>query len=160
MADFKKAIGMILKHEGGYVFDPDDPGGETNYGISKKSYPDTDIKNLTVDDAKEIYKRDFWDKIRLDEITKQNIASKLFDMAVNMGRSRAVKIVQDAVSKYSHEIAVDGIIGSQTIGAINSVKHSPAFLKLIVSLRIMRYIEIIEKRPASKKYLAGWLIRA
>ncbi len=57
---FNKAVRIILAHEGGYVNHPADPGGETNMGISKRSYPDLDIKNLTVAMAKEIYFRDFW----------------------------------------------------------------------------------------------------
>ena len=78
----KKTIGV----EGGYVNDPVDPGGETKYGISKRSYPQVDIKNLTLDGAAEIYERDFWNRMRLSELTSQRIAWKVFDIEVNTGR--------------------------------------------------------------------------
>ena len=61
---FDEIIEVVLHHEGGYVNDPKDPGGETNYGISKRAYPDVDIKNLTEDGAKDIYRRDYWEKYR------------------------------------------------------------------------------------------------
>ena len=62
LTTFDEIIQITLEHEGGYVHDPTDLGGETNFGIAKRFYPDVDIKNLTEDGAKEIYKRDYWDK--------------------------------------------------------------------------------------------------
>jgi len=66
--EFNKAIKFILNAEGGYVNHPKAPGGETKYGISKKSYPNYDIKNLTEEEAITIYKRDFWDRFQLDSL--------------------------------------------------------------------------------------------
>ena len=66
MIEFKDIINNVLQSEGGYVYDKDDPGGETKYGISKRAYPDFDIKNLTKDDAKAIYLRDFWQRAKTD----------------------------------------------------------------------------------------------
>ena len=85
MADFNKAIAIILKHEGGYVNDPDDPGGETNMGITKRDFPHLDITNLTVEQAKEIYKEKYWDTINGDDITNQTVATQIFDFGVNAG---------------------------------------------------------------------------
>ena len=69
MADrFPAFINRILGHEGGYVNDPQDPGGETNWGISKRSYPGEDIKNLTLDQAAAIYRRDYWDMARAGDL--------------------------------------------------------------------------------------------
>jgi len=62
LVNFDEIIEVVLHHEGGYVNDPKDPGGETNFGIAKRSHPDVDIKNLTKDGAKEIYKEHYWDK--------------------------------------------------------------------------------------------------
>jgi len=86
--EFEKAIKFVLKWEGGYSNDPNDSGGETKYGISKKSYPNLDIKNLTIEKAKEIYYRDYWLKANCDKLfSPLNII--VFDTAVNCGRSRA-----------------------------------------------------------------------
>ena len=63
LTKFDDIIEIVLEHEGGYVNDPDDPGGETNFGIAKRSHPDVDIANLTKEDAKIIYYQDYWMKI-------------------------------------------------------------------------------------------------
>ena len=110
---FDRAVALVLKHEGGYVNDPRDPGGETRYGISKRAYPDVDILRLTEDEAKAIYKRDYWDKLRTDEIPEQ-LAICLFDAAVNMGRERAIRLLQRACG-----VAQDGVMGGNTIAAAN-----------------------------------------
>ena len=109
MADFEQAVALILKHEGGYVHDKNDPGGETNYGISKRAYPAEDIKALTPERAKALYRRDYWDAIRGPELPFP-VALVVFDMAVNAGVSAAVKLLQRSVGA-----TVDGKIGPQTI---------------------------------------------
>ena len=92
MNDFDKALKFVLKWEGGYSNDPRDPGGETKYGISKRSYPKEDIKNMTLDRAKEIYYQNYWLKAGCDKLPFPfNIV--VFDTAVNMGRSRAIKFI-------------------------------------------------------------------
>ena len=83
MADFIQAVELVLKHEGGFTPGlPNDPGGATNFGISQRAYPDVDIKNLTVEGAKEIYRRDYW---HFDAIEDQQLANCLLDCAVNQG---------------------------------------------------------------------------
>lgn len=90
--DFNKALKFVLKWEGGYSNDPRDPGGETKYGISKRSYPNEDIKNMTLERAKEIYYQNYWLKAGCDDLPYPfNIV--VFDTAVNMGRSRAIKFI-------------------------------------------------------------------
>jgi lysozyme family protein len=84
MADFDTAINLVLKHEGGYVNNPDDPGGETNFGISKAVYPSLDIKSLTIEEAKQIYLRDYW-KPYMEQEPNQLLANCALDCAVNMG---------------------------------------------------------------------------
>ncbi len=85
--------------------DPDDTGGETKYGVSKRSYPQLNIKTLTLKQAKAIYRRDFW---RYDRINNQHVASKVFDTRVTIGSARAHRILQHAVGNLEQEIAVDG----------------------------------------------------
>lgn len=88
LSDFEKAVTFVLKKEGGYVNDPRDPGGETKFGISKRSYPDVDIKNMTVTAAKQIYYTDYWQIMKCDDMLwPLNLI--VFDTAVNMGVGRA-----------------------------------------------------------------------
>ncbi len=86
MSTFDTAVTAVLSYEGGYVNDPNDPGGETNWRISKRAYPNLDIKNLTRDQAIQIYRRDYWDSLECDRFPPL-IAIALFDAAVNQGPS-------------------------------------------------------------------------
>lgn len=106
--NFDQSFEKLIGHEGGYVNNPSDPGGETKYGISKRSYPDVDIKNLTLDAAKEIYKRDFWQKAGCDELPEK-LRFQVFDTAVNSGVGQAVRFLQRALG-----VADDGKIGPVT----------------------------------------------
>jgi len=110
---FDRAFAKTLQHEGGYTNNPtgQDPGGETKYGISKRSYPDVDIGGLTVEDAKRIYRRDFWDALRLDELPEL-VGETVFDAAVNSGRRAAVLWLQKAIG-----VEADGVLGPKTIAA-------------------------------------------
>ena len=154
MSDFNEAVEKTLIHEGGYVFDKNDRGGETNFGISKRSYPDVDIKNLTVAQAKEIYKHDYWDRIRGDEIESQRVASELFDTAVNMGVRTASKLIQGCIGTHP-----DGIIGNVTLQQINDTDEELLLLRFKLA-KVARYAYLAKKRPANRKYLLGWINRA
>ncbi len=153
MANFDESIEITLKHEGGYVNDPSDNGGETNFGISSRAYPNIDIKNLTEDKAKTIYKQDYWDKLKADEIESQNVASALFDTAVNMGVRTASKMIQSCV-----DTQTDGFVGAKSLKAINATNEELLLLRFKLA-KIARYAYITEKRPANKKYLLGWINR-
>jgi lysozyme family protein len=151
MAKFEPAVEVVLAHEGGYSFDPDDPGGETNHGISKRSYPSEDILALTVDRAKELYERDFW---KYEEVESQVIATKLLDMAVNMGSGQAVKLLQQAL-----KIPVDGVFGPHTLAATNGAEPE----RLLHSLRAKQaafYARLVLTHVALAKYLDNWMDRA
>lgn len=113
--NFDNAVELILKHEGGYVDHPDDPGGETNYGISKRAYPDLDIANLSKHDASLIYKEDYWDRIRGDDLPYP-LAILTFDAAVNSGVRRASRWLQYGVGAKP----TDGIIGDKTVEVANA----------------------------------------
>ena len=110
-ADFDKCVQLVLDREGDYVNDPRDPSGETKYGISKRAYPDLDITNLTVDQAKAIYKRDYWDKAKCDELP-ESVALAVFDGAVNHGVMAYVASLQKAL-----RVDAEGIIGPIKLGA-------------------------------------------
>ena len=92
--EFKDGVIQVLNHEGGYVNDPQDPGGETKFGISKRAYPNVDIKNLTRKQAIKIYYDDYWIKTGVVFLPKK-LRQIYFDMTINMGRSRATKILQE-----------------------------------------------------------------
>ena len=152
---FEKAIKEVLKHEGGYVHDPHDRGGETNFGISKRSHPEVDIKNLTMDGAKEIYKKDYWIKPKVESLPER-IRYIYFDMCVNMGMRRAVKTLQNAANnKNSNKIDVDGMFGPATIKAMSNIEADR-----VRSYRILYYGDLINKKPNLEKYWYGWYRRA
>lgn len=109
---FDKAFETLIGHEGGYVNDPRDPGGETRYGISKRAYPDVDIANLTLEQAKAIYLRDYWQRARCDELPPA-VAFQVFDTAVNSGIGQSIRFLQRAVG-----VADDGVVGPLTINAV------------------------------------------
>lgn len=162
MANFDKAFEKIIGVEGGYVDDKDDFGGETKYGISRRSYPDVDIKNLTVDGAKKIYKRDFWDVLKLDAIQNQTIAEEIFDTAVNCGVGTGAGIVQLAINLTNYpdpDITADGKMGPKTIEAINNHKSPKTLYKAMNGLQFMRYLRIVEGNPKQEKFIRSWLSR-
>lgn len=116
--NFDEAFEIIIGHEGGYVNDPRDPGGETKFGISKRAYPAEDIKALTLDRAKELYRLDYWDPCRCDALPAW-LRLMVFDTAVNQGVGKAARLLQDAVGA-----AVDGKIGPKTLAAAQSADIS------------------------------------
>ena len=157
MADFDAAVTKTLINEGGarITDDPNDRGGLTKYGISQRSYPNEDIRNLTEQRAKEIYKRDYWDKVNGDNIQSQQVAENIFDTAVNMGPKTANRLAQMAL-----EIEpVDGISGPQTVGALNA-KDPESFIAEYTIAKIARYAAICNRNRTQTKYLLGWVNRA
>ena len=154
--NFDKAVEVILKHEGGYVNDPVDPGGETNMGISKKAYPYLNIKELTKKDAKDIYFKDYWLKAKCSKLPEE-LRMIYFDMVVNMGKSRAVKILQGAITAKGVKTAVDGGIGPQTISNALKSGLEPDRLR---SYRVKYYADLIGRKPKLEKYWFGWYRRA
>lgn len=131
---FDFALNIVLRHEGGYVNHPSDPGGETNFGISRRSYPELDIKNLTREQAGEIYRRDYWDKIKGDSLPLM-LAIFAFDTAVNMGVSKASRMLQEAAG-----VAQDGVIGPKTLKACQKTPQS--VLERMATARILRYTQL------------------
>ena len=152
---FEEAVKIVLDHEGGYVNDPDDPGGETNFGISKKAFPDLDIKNLTEEDAIKIYYDKYWKPSKV-EMLPLRLWEIYFDMVVNMGRKRACEILQKACNhKNKVGIKVDGRLGRNTASA--SKRLEP---KRLQSFRVKYYADLVNRKPKLEKYWYGWYKRA
>jgi lysozyme family protein len=159
MADFEHAMLIVLQHEGGYSNDPKDAGGETNFGICKRSYPKVDIKNLTVDGAKEIYRRDFWNPLMLDHFTSQSLANKVFDTCVNIGLHTGVKYLQRALLLTGVAIQPDGNMGPQSVAAINAA-NPDLLLQSYRHMLVAYYEGLISAKPANRRFERGWLARA
>lgn len=147
--NFDNAVELILKHEGGYVNDPRDSGGETKYGISARAYPDLDIAKLSESDAKVIYKEDYWDKLKGDDLPYP-IALVTFDAAVNSGRMRATKWLQHSVSAEP----IDGILGPKTVEAtILAYEENPVGT---VGRCIHQRQQFIRRIRTYSTYRKGW----
>lgn len=113
--NFDDAFQALIGHEGGYVDDRRDAGGQTKYGISKAAYPGEDIPNLTLERAKQIYARDYWGPAGCDAVPDE-AKLQVFDMAVNSGVKTAIKTMQLAVGA-----AADSVLGPHTLQAIQSM---------------------------------------
>ena len=148
MPSFTEIIKKVLENEGGYVDDPDDPGGETNFGISKRSYPDLDIKNLTKEKAIEIYKKDYWFPSKAQTLP-QDLRYHYFDMVVNAGQKSAVKALQMACGA-----VVDGRIGSETIEKAQWIHE-----ERLKAYRVLYYANLVLNKPELSKYWFGWFRR-
>lgn len=155
---FEKAIVIVLRHEGGYVNDRADPGGETKFGITKRTYPRLDIKNLTVEQAKDIYYNDWWMKNNYEALQDYQVACKMFDTAVNVGHSQAVKFLQRACNASGKNIDVDGDMGPQTIETANSIVPS-VLISAFRKQQAAFYQNLVARRPSLNKFLKGWLNR-
>ena len=137
---FDYSMALLMHHEGGYVNDPDDAGGETKFGISKRAYPDLDIANLTAKQAEEIYYNDYWLKAKCDQLPTK-LAMFHFDTAVNMGITAANKMLQKAIG-----VKADGIIGEITLAKANGVGHDK--ISLYATERMIAYSTPV---PATRK---------
>lgn len=153
---------FILEHEGGYVNHPSDPGGETKYGITKASYPNLDIKNLTVEDAKEIYYRDYFPKVKGEELLKisPGLALMVADMAFNAGPGRAAKILQQAVNKLagSKVLTVDGGIGPKTLAEVQGIVDKEGDGNILLAYREVRQ-QFYEGLKTFSVFGKGWTRR-
>ena len=156
LTNFDDIIEIVLEHEGGYVNDPKDPGGETNFGVAKRSHPDVDIKNLTKEGAKEIYKKTYWDKNKVDKLP-DNLKHIYFDMCVNQCKSRAVRILQRAANAKGAGLDVDGGLGPATLGAI---EKSNVELQRVRAYRVKYYADLVTRKPDLERFYFGWFRRA
>lgn len=137
-----------------------DDGGLTRWGISQKAYPKLNIANLKLEDAGAIYRTDYFKLICGYDIAQQRIASKLLDMAVNMGVGRATLILQSALNTTCNPpLREDGTMGPETLAACNAADPD-LLLTGLVDISRQYYQHIIMLDPKKEKYRKGWLIRA
>lgn len=146
--DFELAFDRLMGHEGGYVNNPDDPGGETKWGISKRSYPHLNIKELTREGAKAIYLRDFWNRIHADEMY-DGVAFQSLDFAINSGIETAVRKLQVAV-----RVADDGHWGPITKAAVAAM--SEADVIMLLNAERLDYMTRLSNWPSASR---GWARR-
>ena len=154
MIDATEAIAVIIKIEAGYVNDPDDGGGETKYGISKRSYPDVDIKGLTKTAAAAIYLRDYWNPLRCGNVPSA-LALPLLDAGVNQGQGTAVRMLQGLLG-----VTVDGLIGPKTLAAVYGYPSISLLAAEFTLARLDRYVTKSIKRKSQRKYLPSWVHRS
>lgn len=143
--NFDLALEFVLAQEGGLSDDPHDHGGLTKYGISQRAYPDLDIRSLTREDAAALYRRDYWDRCRCDELPP-TLRLVVFDAAVNQGVPSAIRLLQRALG-----VAADGVIGPITLAAAHDANHD-ALLTELVARRINDY----GLQPQFVRYGLGW----
>lgn len=181
MAILEKAIPTIFLHEGRTLTDDkNDPGGITHYAVSlrflvrtgdldKDGWPDgdinhdgvidaQDIRDLTADAATKLYKMYFWDKLGLDRVEDQDLATKFVDMAIPMGTYAATKNMQRAIrSAIGLKLAEDGVFGIKSLAGLNMCK--PPILMAAFKSECAGYFRSIRYK-GSENYLNGWLRRA
>jgi len=161
---FKKIFNNLLKIEKRYSNNKYDSGGETMWGITKRvarrhNYLG-EMKNLSIEIAKEIYYKDYWLQPRLDTIKSRKIAEELFEQGVNMGPAVAVKNLQRALNLLlKRDINVDGMIGPNTLKALYGCEYKEDLLRLLNGYQIKKYIEICENNPSQENFIRGWLKR-
>ena len=184
---FETAYKRLLGHEGGYSNHPADRGGETYKGVARKFHPNWDgwefidlardsedfPKCLDEDElldefVKEFYKKEYWDKIKLDEFPTGlgDLQFEIFDTAVNMGWRRAGKLLQRSLNilnrneRLVRDITVDGLIGNKTLAVVDKYKVEAYYLfKLFVLLKAKIYIDILENNPSQEAFARGWINR-
>lgn len=156
MDKFDRVMEFTLRWEGGYNNIPEDPGGETNFGIAKRSNPNVDIRNLTEEGAKEIYREKYWNKIKGDSLPEP-IALAVMDYAVNSGVPRASRTLQRTIGAKS-----DGIIGPVTLRKMQEYicsKGVVATAQEIVITRSDFLSDLVKRRQELAVFLKGWMRR-
>ena len=184
---YQKAFSLLMRHEGGYAFDPDDPGGETYKGISRKYHPDwlgwklvdehkdsrlfPEILEIDKDlnsDIQEFYFEKYWKKSRAIDVANYvpDIALQLFDFAVNsdmkLAQLRFQEICNLLNNGFSDPIKVDGAIGSNTLRLFKIVTEKrdwKIFLYYYQGKRLEHYSRIIDSNQSQSKFAAGWAYR-
>lgn len=148
MSNFDKAFASLIDNEGGYVDNPNDPGGETKFGISKRSYPNLDIANLTLNDAKNIYHKDFWNRFNGDDWT-YIVSFQIFDAAVNHGIENAIRFAQRACN-----VVDDGHFGPISMAAMKELNEHKFVLRFLAER-----LEFMTKLSTWNTFGRGWARR-
>lgn len=158
IGNFDKCLELMLKHEGNFVNHPQDPGGMTNLGVTKKVWEEwlgrpvseKEMRNLTPQMVTPLYKRKYWDAIRGDELVS-GVDYAVFDVAVNSGVGRAIKILQDCVGA-----TVDGGFGPRTLAAVKVAESNPAKL---INLYCDKRLDFLMSLRNFVTFSRGWINR-
>lgn len=156
--NFETCLKEVLKHEGGYVDHPQDPGGATNMGVTKKVWEEwvghevtkDDIKALTRDDVKPLYRKKYWNVCKCDDLPS-GLDYVVFDIAVNSGTRRAAKFLQSAVGA-----TADGVIGN---GTLTCVARTPLSVKELIDIICDRRERFYMSLDTFDTFGRGWLRR-
>ena len=167
MADFDIAVEIVLRHEGGFVDDPADPGGATKFGISPRwldamSLKDN-VRELKQERAVMLYREHFWEPYAFQHWPEQDLATKVFDATVNMGPAQAMKCFQRSLRACGQsQVLDDGVYGPVTMRAKLTAldEYGDGVLTATRSELAAFYRVLTTVRPASAKFLDGWLRRA
>lgn len=174
MSEFGPALALVLEHEGSaFTHDPRDPGGATRYGVTlatlRELRPDAraeDVAGLTREDAADIYRVHWWDALGLARLRDQQVASKVLDATVNMGKAAGVRLLQvaancclDPADTNAVRLLVDGLLGPKTVAAVNAITPREILLELGFAM-LDRYHRILELHPEMEIYRHGWAKRA
>ena len=154
--NYDKCLEMILHHEGGYVNHPKDPGGMTNLGVTKRVYEEwggtKNMKDLQVSDVAPIYKKNYWDKMKGDDLPG-GLDLCVFDFGVNAGPGRAAKYLQKMIGT-----VVDGGIGPNTLAKLDSYVKEHTIQETIEKYQSMRQ-EYYESLSTFSTFGKGWTRR-
>ena len=154
--NYDKCLETILHHEGGYVNHPEDPGGETNMGVTKRVYDDfggtKDMKDLEFDDVAPIYKQNYWDRVKGDHLPI-GLDLCVFDFGVNAGTGRSAKYLQALIGT-----TVDGGIGPNTLKAVDAYVEEVGIEETIRGIQQKRQ-DFYESLDTFKTFGKGWTRR-
>lgn len=153
--NFDKCLELMLKHEGGFVNHPQDPGGMTNLGVTARVWEEwlgrpvseKEMRNLTPTMVKPLYKRKYWDAVRADDLVS-GVDYAVFDVAVNSGPGRAIKFLQSCVG-----VTADGGFGPRTLAAVKVAEQDPARLIELYSARRLEFLQSLRTFPTFGR---GW----
>ena len=174
MSSFEQAIPILMAHEGGYINNPDDPGGPTNWGIStlliqregitpqELQIPDLSadgIRLMPRDAAIACYQRRWWDRYGYAQIDDWRVATKLFDFGVNANPGYSHRIAQLSVTAMGHPVPPDGVLGPKTFAAINACDPAPLLMELCDWMRCY-YRSLAVRNPKLAQFQTNWLRRA
>lgn len=159
---FKKAFEEVMEIEGGYVNHKDDPGGATNFGITeavaRRNGYEGDMKDLKLHQARDIYYHEFWLDQKYNKIKNRDVAIEMFDQAVNMGPGRANRNLQKSYNLLvDNKISVDGVIGPNTLKAVNGCNKPVGLFNLLNGYQIMHYINLAENSKKYRSFIRGWV---
>ena len=152
MVSYEKLIDRILDHEGGYVNHPSDPGGETKFGIAKRSYPNLDIKSLTREQAIEIYRRDFFEPVA-SQISNEDLLFQVLDAAVNHGMGNSTRMLQRAI-----DVADDGHFGPVSRGRLGTTALDKGWTYIAIKF-IAERLRFWTRLSTFPHFGAGWVRR-